>query len=155
MIYCEIEGRFPFYNSEHSCKSVFTGLKDSVSEQQAMPSGGRWIGRDGASFPGPQEANKRPQVLTLSQGAPPQPGHLWLVSLDPGVVLDEAGTVISRGRVKDLVPLLLAQGQPGSSVASRPAASLRSGSGDTQTIVPSEGTDQSPPSWEGPCHSSS
>ena len=37
MIYCEIEGRFPFYNSEHSCKSVSTGLKDSVSEQQAMP----------------------------------------------------------------------------------------------------------------------
>lgn len=93
-------------------------------------------------------------MLTPSQGAPPQPGPLWLVSLDPGLVLDEAGAVISMGRVKDLVPLLLAQDQPGSSVASRPAASLKRGSGDTQTIVPSEGTDQIPPSWEGPCHSS-
>lgn len=91
----------------------------------------------------------------LSQGVPPQPSHLWLVSLGPGVALDEAGAVISGGRVKDLVPLLLAEGHPGSSVASRPAASLRRGSGDTQPIVPSEGTDQSPPSWEGPCHSSS
>lgn len=93
-------------------------------------------------------------MLTPSQGAPPQPGPLWLVSLDPGVVLDEAGAVISTGRVKDPVPWLLAQDQPGSSGATRPAASLKRGSGDTQTIVPSEGTGQSPPSWEGPCHSS-
>ena len=68
-------------------------------------------------------------MLAPSQGAPPQPGPLWLVSLDPGVVLDEAGAVISMGREKDLVPLLLAQDQPGSSVASRPAASLKRGSG--------------------------
>ena len=67
MIYCEAEGRLPVYNSEHSCKSVSTGLRDCVSEQQACP---LWRGVD-ASFPGPQEANKEPQMLAKPGSASP------------------------------------------------------------------------------------